>query len=306
MVYKKFLTYESGKSLFHKLDPRTKIIALMVISLIIFSQRFFSGLIFISILLLICVFVSRVPFRKLILSVKPMFFFIFLVFLLHFLFTSDPFAFHPFYDIRPAELMASGHNIYVNPDMPLTVSVVAAPVVTFRFLSPSFYSFFTGLGVALKFLLLILFAALMTATTKESDIIQGIDKLVRPLLPKKTGLTSHDLAVMIFLSIRFIPLLITTGEQITTSASSRGFEIKKHPVRYIRILSAGLVSSIIRFSDDVSFAMENRGYTGTRRTYMNELKMKPKDAVFLTIFAVICFLFFAFAILFFIYSAGYM
>ncbi|WNY25313.1 energy-coupling factor transporter transmembrane protein EcfT [Methanolapillus millepedarum] len=299
MIYRKFLTYEHGNSFFHKLDPRTKIIALVVISLIIFSERLFSGLIFISLLFLICVLISRVSVRKLFLSVRPMLLFIVLVFLLHFLFTNDPFAMNRiFLDIHPAAELSPGQFIYQDPVRPFIVSVKAVPVVQYHFFSPSVYSFLTGIGVALKFLLLVLFAALVTATTKQSDLIQGIDKLAKPILPKSVGFTSHDLAVMVLLTIRFIPLLIVTGRQMTMSAVSRGFEIKKHPFHYINILSVGLISSVIQFSRDVAFAMENRGYTGNERTYMNEIKMKKKDYVFFAIFTLFCLQFLFFSIYF--------
>ncbi|MDV0446288.1 Energy-coupling factor transporter transmembrane protein EcfT [Methanosarcinaceae archaeon Ag5] len=302
MMYKKYLSYESGKSFFHKLDPRTKIIALMVISLIIFSERLFVGLIMIAVLFLICAFISRVSVRKLFLSVRPMLFFIVLVFLLHFLFTNDPFAANRvFLDIQPVTVLPPDQVLYNDPTTPFVVSVKADSANDYHFISPSVYSFVTGIGTALKFLLLILFAALVTATTKQSDLIQGVDKLFRPVLPKRIGFTSHDLAVMVLLTVRFIPLLIVTGRQITTSAISRGFEIKRHPLRYTKILAVGLVSSIILFSSDVSFAMENRGYTGNERTYMNELKMKKKDYAFLVIFALLC-LQFIFVFIYFLFQ----
>ena len=149
---------------------------------------------------------------------------------------------------------------------------------------PSMYSFVTGLGVALKFTLLILFASLMAATTKQSALIHGIEKMVHPIPLKWADMTSHDLALMIFLTIRFIPLLISTSSQIRDSTRSRAFNPSKNPFKTIRIMAIGLVNSIIDFADDVSKAMQARGYTGIGRTSMNELKFRINDAVFFIVF----------------------
>ncbi|MCL2863898.1 MAG: energy-coupling factor transporter transmembrane protein EcfT, partial [Methanimicrococcus sp.] len=80
------------------------------------------------------------------------------------------------------------------------------------------------------------------------------------------------------------PLLASTGSQITDSARSRAFRMRKHPIKSIQIISVGLVNSIVSFADDVSMAMQNRGYTGVGWTSMNELKFKKRDALFFCVF----------------------
>ena len=272
-----FLAYVDGKSFLHKLDPRTKIITLMLLSIIIFNTYHFMSLLSIFVLFFAAALASRVPLKKLFASLRPMLFFIVLVFLLHFLFTATP-VFEDLYVTIEivGEQLHYGDGAYAGfeprPIQPF-------PNVSFS-IAPSFYSFVTGIGVAMRFVLLILFASLMSATTKQSSIIQGIERLVRPLPLKWVGMTSHDLALMVFLTIRFIPLLASTGAQIKDSARSRAFEIKKHPFRGIQIIAVGMVNSVVSFADDVSMAMQNRGYTGVGRTSMNEMKFKKRDAVF--------------------------
>jgi len=278
----RFLAYVDGKSILHKLDPRTKIITLMLLSIIIFHTHLLLSLLSIFILFVAATLVSRVSFRSLFASLRPMMFFIVLVFLLHFLFMSAP----VFEDVHVTIELAGGQlqSMGVAPEVSHYIVVEPRPLKPWGnadfSITPSFYSFITGLGVAMRFILLLLFASLMSATTKQSAIIQGIERLIRPLPLKWANMTSYDLALMVLLTIRFIPLLASTGAQIRDSANARAFQMKKHPFKAIQIIAVGMVNSIVTFADDVSMAMQNRGYTGVGRTSMNELKFKRRDVLF--------------------------
>ncbi|MBZ3935363.1 energy-coupling factor transporter transmembrane component T family protein [Methanimicrococcus blatticola] len=371
-MHKQFLAYVDGKSFLHKLDPRTKIITLMILSIIIFNTNRMWSLISLLLLFIAVSMVARISVKKLLLSVKPMLFFIGIVFLLHFLFAPAPVfsdvtmsvklmddqlnqwddRFNPAKEYAPytpvrlqyfenypylEEPENAGESCYViitrpmpsnlsttemqnvyfeaghfriekipfdqipeeklhefsiesvpaEPDPskrvyfgePAVYQIKVTPEKSFS-IYPSTYSFMTGLGVALKFILLILFASLMAATTKQSALIQGIERLIRPIPLKWANMTSHDLALMVFLTIRFIPLLTSTAYQIKVSSQSRAFKPSKSPLRAIKIISTSLINSIINFADDVSRAMLNRGYTGVGKTSMNELKFKQRDGVF--------------------------
>ena len=382
-----FLAYIDGKSFLHKLDPRTKIITLMILSIIIFNTYRIWSLLSIFMLFLVVAVVARISIKKMFISVKPMMIFIVIVFLLHFIFAPAPvfsdaaFTAHAmnrqlntfsdtfdveywnggqyeiyyyqtapgvtmptilslrkisnraeevgfqlilmnnsadeYYlekvDVVPVEFLykfglpSNYYDFYVDSEedeediddeedyndgiyltaAPKTPPLMMQPTmyninVFGRNLSiyPSIFSFLTGLGISLRFMLLILFASLMAATTKQSALIQGIEKLVRPIPLKWANLTSHDLALMILLTIRFIPLLISTAERIRDSSRSRSFVPSKNPFKAIKITATGLVNSIIVFADDVSKAMQNRSYTGINRIYTNELKFGKRDALF--------------------------
>lgn len=395
-MYKQFLSYIEGNSFLHKLDPRTKIITLMILSIIIFNVGRIWSLLSIFLLFIAVALIARVSLKKLVLSVKPMLFFIGIVFLLHFIFApapvfsdvslsvkmmdnqlnqfderffvmaeKDPVTndvyYLRYYDITtgpapnqpPAEfreLAGSTQLVLIEPppddefshegdwrdkdahfvvgqmtirkvpydqipeeklhtfsvaveefetiqleegrrihlDEPHIYQISVSPDASFS-VYPSTYSLMTGFGVALKFILLILFASLLAATTKQSALVNGLERLVRPIPLKWAKMTSHDLALMVFLMIRFIPLLLSTSSQIRVSLKSRAFEPIKHPFRMIHIISTGLIHSIIDFADDVSRAMINRGYTGVGRTTMNDLKFKKKDGVFFVSFLFVMF-----------------
>ena len=372
-----FLTYINGKSFLHKLDPRTKIITLMILSIIIFNTARIWSLLSIFAIFILAAVIARISIKKMFSSVKPMMVFISIVFLLHFIFAPAP----VFSDVGiTAHVMDSqfavidekikihyltgenGEGYYLqtapNALMPTVISwkeisnrfegeneikliylnyetgrVIIERIYSIEILEtyenegdshgnfiiatgpasgkeihwtqptaklnilpeksisiyPSMYSFITGIGIALKFTLLILFASLMAATTKQSDLIMGIEKLVRPIPLKWADMTSHDLALMMMLTIRFIPLLISTSSQINDSTRSRAFNPARNPFKTIKIMATGLVNSIIKFADDVSKAMQSRGYVGVGKTSMNELKFKPRDAVFFSAFVLLMF-----------------
>jgi len=284
-MYNPFLTYVDGNSFLHKLDPRTKIITLIILGVTIFYTFHLISVLSLFLLFFAATAIARIPLKRVLLSVRPMLFFIGIVFLLHFLFTSDPI----FADVYRTVEIIDQFYLYGNDSEYIILvqpHIIHVLPNTYFSIMPSFYSFITGIGIALKFILLILFASLMSATTKQSAIIQGIEKLIRPIPLKWANLTSHDLALMIFLTIRFIPMLISISFQIISSASSRAFEIKKHPLQGIRIISIGLINSIISFSNDVSMAMLNRGYTGVGKTSLNELNFKVYDVVFFILFLI--------------------
>jgi ABC-type cobalt transport system, permease component CbiQ and related transporters len=178
-MYKQFLTYVDGNSFLHKLDPRTKIITLIILGITIFYTFHLISLFSLFALFFAAAAIAQIPLKKLFLSVRPMLFFIGIVFLLHFLFTSDPI----FEDVYiTAEIIDS---IYLYGDdseyILIQPHIIRAFPGAYFSIMPGFYSFITGIGVALKFILLILFASLMSATTKQSAIIQGIEKLIRPI-----------------------------------------------------------------------------------------------------------------------------
>jgi energy-coupling factor transporter transmembrane protein EcfT len=247
-------------------------------------------LFFILVLFVGIVTYCRISLKRCYFAVRPLLFFIGMIFLLQFLFTPTPI----FSDVAgmidyirdhfPYEFGGSFDVIFdVIFDSSKTYNLLPW---NFLSLSPNIYSFVSGIGLALKFLLLILFSSLMILTTKQSGLIQGIEKIVQPLPWKWVNLTPSDVALMALLMIQFIPLLLAASFQIMDSARSRAFVFSKHPIKGIRLITLGLIRSVMNYSDVVSMAMKNRGYTGVGRTHLRELKIQKRDIVFFG-----CFLF---------------
>jgi len=80
----------------------------------------------------------------------------------------------------------------------------------------------TGLLLALRFLILLLLATLVTLTTRTSDMMTALSKLLQPL--KRFGLNPEQLSLMVAIAIRFIPVFIEQIRDIQDAQRARGVE----------------------------------------------------------------------------------
>ncbi|WP_332881518.1 energy-coupling factor transporter transmembrane component T family protein [Methanosarcina horonobensis] len=156
-------------------------------------------------------------------------------------------------------------------------------LASFWILRPSLEGLQNGFRLSARFILLLLFAALMTASTDPSAITCGIERMLRPLPLRWLGVNSHELATMMNLSIAFLPLLFDRVERTKAAQASRGMYFGKNPFNSVPALTVPLIRGVIRDAEELSLAMENRGYQGTRRTSMHELLMQRRDWISLLV-----------------------
>jgi energy-coupling factor transport system permease protein len=210
---------------------------------------------FVEIVLLTFVFLSlviscKLPAMHFVRSVRPMLFFFAILFITQLLFTE-------------------GNTIY-----------------RFKWISLSYEGLLLGSIITLRFIFLLLFAALLTATTSASRITTGIERLLRPLPLRYMGISSHDLAMMMSLSIYFVPLLYDNFRSLKEAQFSRGLNIKKTPVKAIFSLSVPLVNSSLRRVEEVALAMESRCYTSLGRTSIHVMEVKKLDYLFFFLYSI--------------------
>ncbi|AEH60035.1 cobalt transport protein [Methanosalsum zhilinae DSM 4017] len=249
-----FFSYFPGDSFLHRLDPRTKIISLICISIAVFAAGIPEHFATLVILFMICSYISGTGFRAFWHSLKPMMIFFPLIFFMQLFLTQGDLIF----SIGP--------------------------------LKPTYEGLELGLTVVTRFVLLILFATILTATTRPSMITNGLERLFRPLPLKAAGITSHDLAAMMSLSIRFIPMFFENARQIREAQISRGMDPRHNILRAVSSISVPLIISSIRDADDLTMAMQSRCYQGISRTYLHELEMNGIDwAVLICVPAILIF-----------------
>ncbi len=234
-------SYVPGTSFLHKLDPRTKLAAVMLLGILTFRTESFLGIgalfAFFFALTSLSGLQARVFFR----AVRPMLLFITFIFLAQLFFTEG-------------RVLAS-----------------------FWILRPSIEGLQNGLRLSARFILLLLFAALMTATTDPSAITCGIERILRPLPLRWLGVNSFELATMMNLSIAFLPLLYERVERTKAAQASRGMYFGRNPFHSVPALVIPLIRGVARDAEELALAMESRGYQGTRRTSMHELSMQRRD-----------------------------
>ena len=245
--------YIPRSSIIHSLDPRVKLAGAVILSIVVLKGDVLTQC-WVTLLLMILVLLSQLRPGHIRAAFRPMLFFLGLLFSLHLIFTK-------------------GTPIPPFPPWPVTI--------TYEGLN-------TGAFVIWQFSLLILSASILTMSTSPGELINGIERLLRPL--RRLKIPSHDLAMMISMALRFIPTILDELERIREAHTARGACFKTGPVlgrmKATASLLIPLIQSIVRRADALALAMESRGYNRGPRTYMCELQMGQKDYLALLIFAV--------------------
>lgn len=238
-------------SFFHRLDPRTKLVAMIILLVAIFIPTGFYGYALIGLMLVICVLAAHLTFKTVIQSMKPML--VMLVFLL----------------IINCLVVKTGYVM-----LTLGKFVIYSDAVI------------NTLYIVVRLLLMIMITTLLTATTKPMDMTLGLEDLLTPLSWLK--LPTHDIAMMISLALRFIPTLIEESQRIMKAQASRGVDIQngsfKEKISAILSLIVPLFVSSFQRADDLADAMEARGYVvGAKRVRYKVLKMRVGDYLTLAV-----------------------
>lgn len=239
-------SYIPGKSFLHTLDPRTKLTAVMLLGILAFRTESFFGIGILFAFFVSLTSFSGLPARVFLRAVRPMVLFIIFIFLAQLFFTEGK------------------------------------VLTSFWILHPSLEGLQNGFRLSARFILLLLFAALMTASTDPSAITCGIERMLRPLPLRWLGVNSFELATMMNLSIAFLPLLFERVERTKAAQASRGMYFGKNPFHSVPALAIPLIRGVVRDAEELALAMESRGYQGTRRTSMHELLMQRRDWVSLS------------------------
>lgn len=247
--------YVPGESFVHRLDPRTKILIIFFFVIFVFFANNVASYTLLVIFTLIVVFTTRVPLRFIAKGLIPIWFLIIFTMLLHIFLTKE------------------GR-------------------VVFEFFSLSIYSggIKQGLIISLRFFLLVLMTSLLTLTTTPIDITDAIESLLHPL--KKIRFPVHELALMMSISLRFIPTLMQETDKISKAQASRGVDFRTGPmkerIKAIIPLLIPLFVSAFKRAEELAMAMEARGYQGGEgRTKIRELVFKGKDYISFILFTIV-------------------
>ena len=158
--------------------------------------------------------------------------------------------------------------------------VKGEPLVTLGFLTITREGLRTAVFMAVRLILLIIGASLLTLTTKPISLTDGMEALLSPF--KRFGLPAHELAMMMTIALRFIPTLLEETDKIMKAQQARGADFESgNLIRRAKALIPILVPlfiSAFRIAQDLAMAMEARCYGGNiQRTRMNGMKLKSRD-----------------------------
>lgn len=217
-----------GNSFLHRMDARVKILLTIAYIILIFCvQNFVSYGIFIAFTFML-MYISRIPVKTYLKSVKPMFIFIMITAVFN-LFLSD------------GNILWKW-GIFKITDKGIIMSI----------------------QMILRVTLLVIGTSVLTYTTSPIRLTSAIESLMKPL--SKIGVPSHEIAMMMTIALRFIPTLIDEADKITKAQTARGADfsggnIIKRAKAMIPLL-VPLFISAFRRADDLAIAMESRCYHG--------------------------------------------
>ena len=236
--------YFPGDTVVHRLDPRTKILLVVIYIVALFQAEGWVGYGLVTLVTLVCMALSNIKPSSMFKGVKPMLFIIVLTALLNIFYTEGT-------PVRPGWI--------------ITWEGIARAV-----------------QMMLRIILLISGTFLLTYTTSPIALTDGLEMLLSPL--KKLKVPVHEMTMMMSMALRFIPTLIAETDKIMSAQKARGADFETGSlVRRAKALLPILVPlfvSAFKRADELAVAMESRCYRGGEgRTRMKQLKMQRRDYI---------------------------
>ena len=251
-----FGQYYPAKSFVHNMDPRAKLVLVIAYIVAIFLASNFYALAAVPLFLVIAVIFSRVPFGRVLRSVKMILFVIIFTAILNLFFYS------------------AGEDAHM--------------IWEWKFLSLSWESVINMIFLAMRLFLLVMGTSILTLTTTPVALTDGIESLLTPL--KWIKFPVHELALIMSIALRFIPILIDETNRIIAAQKARGANFEKGGLisrakAMIPVLIPLLVSAFRR-AEDLGDAMDARCYSGAKgRTKYKKLTFTWRDLIGLLLVA---------------------
>ena len=212
-------SFIKGQSLLYNLDPRIKLAATICLSVFILWVKPLTAFV-IGIALLFAALASGIRLRTIGQAIRPLLFFIALIFLVHVLFNEG--------------------EALVN--------------IPFIGISISYAGLQQGFFVVWRFLCLIIAAVLLTMTTAPSQMIAAIKYFLKPL--KLLRVPVDDIAVMIMLALRLMPILLTEKERVEIAQKARGYNLHRSGfiirIKAFLSLTLTVLTGVFRRADELA------------------------------------------------------
>ena len=238
--------YVKGDSILHRLDPRTKIFGMLAIMVALFFVNNWIGLVYAAVVVFAVLFASQVPLKFYIRGVKPLRWIL--------LFTAAIQIF-----LTPGEILWQWGILHI------TAEGVRLAIF-----------------MCVRLVLLVMTTSVLTLTTTPIVLTDAVENLLSPF--KRIGVPAHELAMMMTIALRFIPLLADETEKIMAAQKARGAAFDEGGLmdraRALLPILVPLFLSAINRASELAMAMEARCYHGGEgRTRLHELHYENRDRV---------------------------
>ncbi len=244
MIFGRFIP---GDSFIHRMDARAKLIYVFLFIAIVFIANNWITYGILILFTFMIIRMSKIRFYFLINGLKPVVILIIFTFLLHLFFTRE-----------------------------------GSVILEWKFIRIYEEGLKQGIFISIRFFVLVILTSILTLTTTPISITDAIEILLGPL--KKWKLPVHELALMMSISLRFIPTLMDETDKIMKAQMARGSDMTtgrmRERLKAVVPLLIPLFVSAFKRADDLATAMEVRGYKGGEgRTRYRQLSWSTRDTM---------------------------
>ena len=230
--------YYPAKSVLHRLDPRVKLVATLLYLISLFLFKNILGYLVTTVFLIAIIKLSKVPFRYIMRGMKPIMMLLLITLLFNLFLTREgDVLFHAW--------------IFTITEGGLRTAIL----------------------MAIRLVYLITGSSLMTFTTTPNELTDGIESLLKPL--NKIHVPVHEIAMIMSIALRFIPILLEETDKIMKAQIARGADLESgnmiQKAKSMVPILVPLFVSAFRRANDLAMAMEARCYRGGD----GRTKMKP-------------------------------
>ena len=239
--------YIPGNSIIHRLDPRSKLVAMILLIIIAFWANNLITNLILFIATGIFVILSEVPLSFFIKGLRSMFFLI---------------AFTTLFQLF---FISGGHVLFEMGFIKITSYGIEQAGIIFC-----------------RFVLIIFFSTLLTLTTMPLSLATAVESLLGPL--KKFKVPVHEIGLMLSMSLRFVPTLMDDTIKIMNAQKARGVDFGEgnviQKVKAMIPILIPLFATSLKRADSLATAMEARGYQGGNgRSQYRQLNWMNKDSL---------------------------
>ena len=247
--------YIPGNSIVHRLDPRSKLVAMILLIMIVFLANNPITNVILFVVTGIFVALSEVPLSFFIKGLRSMFFLI---------------AFTTLFQLF---FISGGDILFEMGFIKITSQGIEQAGIIFC-----------------RFVLIIFFSTLLTLTTMPLSLATAVESLLGPL--KRFKVPVHEIGLMLSMSLRFVPTLMDDTIRIMNAQKARGVDFGEgniiQKVKAMIPILIPLFATSLKRADSLATAMEARGYQGGNgRSQYRQLNWMNKDSVALLLVCVL-------------------
>ncbi|MFC1551745.1 energy-coupling factor transporter transmembrane component T family protein [Candidatus Latescibacterota bacterium] len=247
--------YVYGESILHRLDPRTKLICMLLVMIALLGGNGWVPFVLVGMYAVAASVLSGLHLSYILRSLLPFKWLILITFILNAVFV--------------------GGHIMIEFS-PLPYGGISAE------------GFQAGVIFSVRIMILVMMASLLTLTTQPVVLVAGVEKLLGPF--SRIGVKPHEVALAMVITIRFIPVLLDEAKKIQKSHVARGLRVGRGIVsklRSISILLIPLFVTAVKRAEELAVAMECRLYrSSSERTRYKETHIVAGDWAALAVTAV--------------------